>query len=197
MDRNMNHKFCAELDDSKIIAEIINGDEIAENCLYVNYKLKLFNAISFLGIDDADIEDLIQETVIDAIENIRNGKFKDKGYLFAYMIRISKNKYLKQRKMKNRIKQVPLTAAILNTTNNNSNNKSPYKKVASKAYENLNKKCKELLDLRFYKELMPAKIIKLKPELVSTERISNQIDKCMKKLRTDAKQLLEEHYKKN
>lgn len=181
--------------DEIIVAEIKNDSIKAENILYKKYYNSLFEFISkkCYYANTQDAEDLIQETMIDCIENIRDNRFEHRGTLFAYISKICLYKWIKNNKDKKKLHLV----CPLDDIGDSPNDKEefPYKKYAKIAFKELDDLCKNILILLYYRKRSYNEIFIKFSELGSESNVRKRKYKCMSKLRKTANNYLLAYYK--
>lgn len=96
-----------ELDEQELASYCVKGDRLAENELYRRYAARIFTLCRRYSDNSDDAKDLMQETLIRALDKISTYKYSGKGSLYAWIRRIAINKALNQIK-RQRWRTVPL-----------------------------------------------------------------------------------------
>ena len=85
-----------ELDEQALARRCSEGDRMAEDELYRRYAARVYTLCRrYLG-DGDEAADLMQDTLIRALEKIGNYKYTGKGSLYGWISRIAINKALNQ-----------------------------------------------------------------------------------------------------
>ncbi len=79
------------LSDSQLVELYINGNEGGFEVLFVRYKSRIFTAIHLIVKDRYIAEDLVQETLIKAINTLNSGRYNDEGKFQPWIMRIAHN----------------------------------------------------------------------------------------------------------
>ncbi len=114
--------------DSELIVSFRNGNENAFNLLFSRHRQCLFAIIYNIVKDAETAEDLLQETMIKALDTIRSDRYNDEGKFLPWIARIARNMaidfFRKQKRYPNmRIKEgsalyntIELSEASIETT---------------------------------------------------------------------------------
>lgn len=91
----------SQVEDAKIVAEVINGNTEAYADLILRYESKLIRYVTYLMHDRTTASDVVQETFIKAYQNLRsyNPKYKFSSWIY----RISHNEAMNAVKKVQRI----------------------------------------------------------------------------------------------
>lgn len=90
------------MSDRDLIATFLNGNELALAQLIHRHKNRVFGSILLKVKERNKAEDLFQEVFINAIDNIRKGKYHDKGKFSQWLMCIAHNRCMDYfRKQKN------------------------------------------------------------------------------------------------
>lgn len=105
--------------DSELIESFRNGNEKAFTLLFNRYRQRILAVIYNIVKDMETAEDLLQETMIKALETIRSDRYNDEGKFLPWVARIARNMaidfFRKQKRYSNaRIKE---GSALFNTIN--------------------------------------------------------------------------------
>ncbi|WP_448520334.1 RNA polymerase sigma factor [Rhodoflexus sp.] len=77
--------------DSELVVSFRNGNDNAFNLLFNRHRQRLFSVIYNI-VKDIDIaEDLLQETMIKALDTIRSDRYNDEGKFLPWIARIARN----------------------------------------------------------------------------------------------------------
>ncbi|MBR5735866.1 MAG: sigma-70 family RNA polymerase sigma factor [Bacteroidales bacterium] len=85
-----------ELDEQELAAYCIRGDRSAEDELYTRYAAKILTLCRRYTDNLDDAKDLMQESLIQALDKIQTFKYVRKGSLYAWISRIAINKAINQ-----------------------------------------------------------------------------------------------------
>ena len=85
-----------ELDEQELTRYCIKGDRLAEDELYTRYAAKILTLCRRYTDNPDDAKDLMQESLIQALDKIQTFKYVGKGSLYAWFSRIAINKALNQ-----------------------------------------------------------------------------------------------------
>ena len=85
-----------ELDEQELARYCCGGDRLAEDELYTRYAARIYTlSRRYLG-DDDKAKDLMQETLIQALDKIQTFHYTGKGSLYGWIRRIAVNRALNQ-----------------------------------------------------------------------------------------------------
>lgn len=79
------------LSDSQLVELYIKGNEGGFEILVERYKSRIFTSIHLIVKDRYTAEDLVQETLIKAINTLNAGKYNDEGKFQPWIMRIAHN----------------------------------------------------------------------------------------------------------
>ncbi len=79
------------LSDSQLVKLYIKGNEESFEVLVDRYKSRLFTSIYLIVKDRYIAEDLVQETLIKAVNTLRSGRYNDEGKFQPWIMRIAHN----------------------------------------------------------------------------------------------------------
>lgn len=94
--------------DKELITMYINGDSNAFNLLVKKYQIILSTFLSFITKDKYLIEDIIQDTFITLLVCIQTGRYKEIGFLRAYLQTIAHNRFVDGTRKKNRLEFISI-----------------------------------------------------------------------------------------
>lgn len=77
--------------DSELVVSFRNGNENAFNLLFNRHRQRLFAVIYNIVKDVETAEDLLQETMIKALDTIRSDRYNDEGKFLPWVARIARN----------------------------------------------------------------------------------------------------------
>jgi len=80
-----------ELNDSQLVELYVNGNEGGFEVLFERYKSRIFTSIHLIVKDRYIAEDLVQETLIKAINTLNAGRYNDEGKFQPWIMRIAHN----------------------------------------------------------------------------------------------------------
>ena len=81
----------AQVNDSELITSYIRGSEKAFEKLVLRHKNKVYTTIYLIVKDQYIAEDLMQDTVIKAVDTIKSGRYNEEGKFLPWIIRIAHN----------------------------------------------------------------------------------------------------------
>ncbi|MBC8342441.1 MAG: sigma-70 family RNA polymerase sigma factor [Bacteroidetes bacterium] len=81
----------AIISDEKLIQNYLNGNEDCLRMLINRYQNKLYSYIVFLIKDRTLAEDVFQDTFVKVINTLKNGKYKEEGKFYQWVVRIARN----------------------------------------------------------------------------------------------------------
>ncbi|MCS6967153.1 MAG: sigma-70 family RNA polymerase sigma factor [Cytophagales bacterium] len=81
----------ATANDSELIMSFRNGNEKAFALLFKRYRQRIFSIIYNVVKDVETTEDLLQETMIKALDTIRSDRYSDEGKFLPWIARIARN----------------------------------------------------------------------------------------------------------
>jgi len=79
------------LDDSQLVGQYINGNEVAFEELVNRHKSRIFTTIYMIVKDQYVAEDLMQEVFIKAIRTLKSGRYNEEGKFLPWILRIAHN----------------------------------------------------------------------------------------------------------
>jgi len=140
----------------------------------VIYKLVIVNSGSL-----EDAQDLMQDTLVVVIKNIRNPDFTLTSSLSTYLYAIANNIWLMELKRRKKNKDVPPKMLVLEEDNSE---EEQFKiNLIIKALNNMGEKCKTILMESYYKKTPHkeiAELLEVKPASIKVMK-----NRCVKKLR--------------
>jgi len=77
--------------DSELLTSFRNGNESAFNLLFSRHRQRLLALIYNIVKDVETAEDLLQETMIKALDTIRSDRYNDEGKFLPWVARIARN----------------------------------------------------------------------------------------------------------
>lgn len=77
--------------DSELVISFRNGNENAFNLLFIRHRPRLLAVIQNIVKDAETAEDLLQETMIKALDTIRSDRYNDEGKFLPWIARIARN----------------------------------------------------------------------------------------------------------
>ncbi|HEV7346791.1 RNA polymerase sigma factor [Telluribacter sp.] len=80
-----------QVSDSELISLYIRGDEKAFEKLVQRHKSRVYTTIYLIVKDQYVAEDLMQDTLIKAVDTIKSGKYNEEGKFLPWIIRIAHN----------------------------------------------------------------------------------------------------------
>ena len=192
--RNLINNF----DDEKLIALIIEGYKPAEEELFRRNMKELYGSVEYYCKDINEADDLIQDSVIAALEQIRNREFEYQGIpIIAYLKGICKNhyrKYLRDGKYRSFITTSDTYLDYFVSIDEDDQMEiesleCERNKIVKRVFDQLDPICEQLLIYYYYNDLRPRHIIMLMPEFSTTQAISSRKHKCLTKIKRKIEKL--------
>lgn len=148
--------------DEELVALYASGENSAFDILLARYKDKLYSYILYLVHNSDVADDLFQDTFVRAIMTIRQGKYTESGKFYPWLTRIAHNLIIdqfRQEKNENAISNDEVDADLFN--NARFSDKSIEQQIIdqqtlcdlSRLMEHLPETQKEMVHLRYYKNL--------------------------------------------
>ena len=97
-----------DLDEQELARHCSQGDRLAEDELYRRYAARVYTLCRRYVGDDDEAKDLMQESLIRALDKIETYTFTGKGSLYGWISRIAINKALNQIRRRRRWRMVSL-----------------------------------------------------------------------------------------
>jgi RNA polymerase sigma factor (sigma-70 family) len=181
------------LSDDDIVSRIREGDE---NMLLLLYKKNLDKVKSYIlrnSGNNEDVEDVFQECLIIAWQNIQNPSFTLQSQLDTYIFAICKNLWFKELRKKGRYVNDNFESTTPTETAEvfYSGEQDDMAAALSKYMDQIGDVCKELLSL-FYFEKWDMEKIAAKLNLANADTAKAKKYQCKKKL----EELMRKHFKK-
>lgn len=148
--------------DEELVALYVSGENSAFDILLARYKDKLYSYILYLVHNSDVADDLFQDTFVRAIMTIRQGKYTESGKFYPWLTRIAHNLIIdqfRQEKNENAISNDEVDSDLFN--NARFSDKSIEQQIIdqqtlcdlSRLMEHLPETQKEMVHLRYYKNL--------------------------------------------
>ena len=148
--------------DEELVALYASGENSAFDILLARYKDKLYSYILYLVHNSDVADDLFQDTFVRAIMTIRQGKYTESGKFYPWLTRIAHNLIIdqfRQEKNENAISNDEVDSDLFN--NARFSDKSIEQQIIdqqtlcdlSRLMEHLPETQKEMVHLRYYKNL--------------------------------------------
>jgi RNA polymerase sigma-70 factor (ECF subfamily) len=180
-----------------LIAEIRNGNKEAFTIIFNKYYNKILTCLlreNKISSDQA--EDFVLEAFYDLHNNIYNGKYKEEGKLYNYIYTMAHRRFLKFNNKKHLI-CIDINKELLEEKVDdifaNEKEMFVYSKAAEHAVKELTWLCKELIyaqytipktnDVDLFNEY--------RNQFTCLSNVKNKRNKCIEKLRTKAKSIIE------
>jgi len=80
-----------KLEDSQLVSQYINGNEVAFEELVNRHKSRIYTTILMIVKDHYVAEDLMQEVFIKAIRTLKSGRYNEEGKFLPWILRIAHN----------------------------------------------------------------------------------------------------------
>ncbi len=133
--------------DKKIVLGIKNYDSHVLSKFYNEYYESIKKMVIQFRNPALDPEDIFQEGLIRAVMNIRENKFKENSSFLTYLNRICY--YICLKKLGKNPDDYPLNDGIISIPDEENRKFELYERVLS-AMKQLDEKCRDLINLRFY-----------------------------------------------
>ena len=144
------------LDEKELIEKILAGDEGAKTTLYRTHQKRLMPiAVYFLGYQDSDLEDVVQETFMIGFEKLKD--FKPEASLYTWLAHICVHRCYKRLEKRKRALQ-PLDeeldqmASGLSVARHEAQaleqERSKLVGIARKSLASLNENCRRIIEMR-------------------------------------------------
>lgn len=155
--------------------------------IYVNYRAPFINFARKFKLDDDEILDIYQDTIIILRENVINGKIKDfscsiKTYLFG----IGKNKIYAHLRKNNKMKVLEHGDALRDETENLDYvpevDLNEQQTIVKEALEKMGGKCKLILELFYYRGLTIDEI-RVRENYENNNTVKSQKSRCLRTLK--------------
>jgi RNA polymerase sigma-70 factor (ECF subfamily) len=154
------------LDEKELIQKILSGDEAAKTSLFQSHRKRLMPvAVYFLGYQDSDLEDVIQETFLIGFEKLKD--FKPEASLYTWLSHICIHRCYKRLEKRKRSLQ-PLDedlekmVSTLSLKQFDQQTKDLEKEglieLARKSLLTLNERCRQVVELRDFQGVSYAQI---------------------------------------
>lgn len=181
-------------ENSDLSSGLFPGEEMAIQRLAKQiYESVCYHVCKNSGTED-DVPDVLQDTLIRVILNLRNGKVSPKADLKAYAIRIAKNVWYERLRLRKKEKLSPLNIEIHNpfdTSLEYIENKSAREflfEAMTLAYDKLGKPCQELVQRTYWNKERLKDIAQEKG--IKYNNLRFKMHYCMKKLRKMAHEII-------
>lgn len=163
--------------DEELVALYASGENSAFDILLARYKDKLYSYILYLVHNSDVADDLFQDTFVRAIMTIRQGKYTESGKFYPWLTRIAHNLIIdqfRQEKNENAISNDEVDSDLFN--NARFSDKSIEQQIIdqqtlcdlSRLMEHLPETQKEMVHLRYYKNLSFKEIADLQGVSINT-----------------------------
>lgn len=176
--------------DQSLFEALKNGSEIAFKKVYEDNRALFLNFAKKYTLGDEEVLDVYQDAYVALYENIHNGKFSElKSAIGTYLISIGKYKIMER--LRKNSKQTN-NEFLLNKVEEVDNEieefdiiqdeLSPEQKLLKQYFEKLGEKCKQILNLFYYKQYN-IKEIMVEGNYNSENVVKSQKSRCLKTLK--------------
>ncbi|APG64823.1 RNA polymerase subunit sigma-24 [Tenacibaculum todarodis] len=147
--------------DSTLVSEYINGNELALETLIKRHKQRLYSFI-YSKIQNRDItEDIFQDTFIKVIRTLKKGSYNEEGKFLPWVMRISHNLVIDHFRKSNRMPKFRNTDefdifSVLSDGTLNAEKKMVKEQISAdvrELIEELPEEQKEVLKMRIYNDM--------------------------------------------
>ena len=168
------------LSDSQLVERFIrDNDNRAFDMLVERYRTKVYNQIFYTVKDEDLANDLFQDTFVKVLMMLREGKYNEEGKFGAWLMRVGANIVMdyfrkKPAALEGLVSTDNQTVDVLNRTELSEPPAEYYiveqqvKETAVKLMNSLPESQREILELRFYKEMSFKEIAELKGMSINT-----------------------------
>jgi RNA polymerase sigma-70 factor (ECF subfamily) len=178
------------LDEQELIQRILEGDEAAKNRFYAAYQKRLMPvAVYFLGYQDSDLEDVVQETFLIGFQKLKD--FKPQASLYTWLAHICIHRCYKRLEKRKRALQPldqeleKITSALSlrrHDTETREREKTKLLGLARKSLSTLGEKCREVIELRDFEGVSYAQIAKTLKIQMGT--VMSRLARCREALKS-------------
>jgi len=149
------------MNERKLVKRVLGGDKEAEQAFFKTYREKLYKTcVYFLGYQDAEAEDIVQDVFTIAIPKL--GEFDFKHKLSSWLIQICVNLCFERLRQRKRIllKDEADIESLINdndhtsgpTSGGTGHNSEDKLAILRNALESLGEQCREIIRLRDFEE---------------------------------------------
>lgn len=185
------------MDEKELIKRILAGDEEAKSHLYRTHQKRLMPiAVYFLGYQDSDLEDVVQETFLIGFQKLAS--FKPEASLYTWLAHICIHRCYKRLEKRKRTLQ-PLDQELNDMASALSQDrfdkeardreKTGLIALAQKHLASLNEKCRRIIELRDFQGTSYAGIAKEMRMQMGT--VMSRLARCREALKILVQQDLE------
>ncbi len=178
-----------------LIQALKNGDESTLKKVYLENRAKFVGFGKQYGLENTELLDIYQDAYIVLYENIQKGKLtKMTSSIGTYLISVGKHMIFEQlRKSEKTVKSEHILsiAKVESYDNAVDFTKEPLNErqlLLKKHFQNLGKKCQELLTLFYYNGLTIDEIV-ASTEYSNQNVVKSQKSRCLKSLRESVKEV--------
>lgn len=172
--------------DEQLQSLLRSDDKDALEDVYTSYRQEFVNFSKRYDIENADVLDVYQDTVIAMHQNFVQSQIELKtSTVKTYLFGIGKNKLFKKLNEKQRVLRVEVEHTADNYTEINLEENLPTEnqKKLAKRLDEISGTCKELLNLFYYRNLTIEEIVELTHYKDGNTVRSNK-SRCLKSLKT-------------
>lgn len=140
--------------EKRFVNRIKSNDRTVLAELFVRYKEMVLSYITSHGGDDADAEDMLQESIIVLWQNVCSGRFELTAKLGTYILAVAKNKWMAERRKRGKFVDVelPLERADGAASALEGIIEEEQSSTVRQALDAINPICRELLILFYFEE---------------------------------------------
>jgi RNA polymerase sigma factor (sigma-70 family) len=185
------------LDEKELIRLVLAGDEKAKSLFYDIHQKRLMPiAVYFLGYQDSDLEDVVQETFLIGFQKLKD--FKPEASLYTWLAHICIHRCYKRLEKRKRALQ-PLDQVLEEITSALSAEryaaeareaeKAKLIGLAKKSLESLGEKCRQIIGMRDFEGVSYAQIAQKMGVQMGT--VMSRLARCREALKVLVRQELE------
>ncbi len=170
------------------LQDFINGDDTALKEVYVEYRLPFINFARKFQLEQDEILDIYQDTIIAMHENFISGKVEEmRSSIKTYLFSIGKYKiyaYLRANRKMNLLndKDLPKTAAQEYDFEINENPLTEQQVLMRNGLEKMGGRCRNILELFYYRGLTIDEM-RISEGYENNNTVKSQKSRCLKKLK--------------
>ncbi len=188
----------ALLEESALVQKILEGDEAAQTLFYKQHAPRLYPiCVHFLGYKDADAEDIVQETFLLALKNLKDFQFRSS--LYTWLARICVNLCYQQIRKRDKLlvslqedlEELSLPLCESQAAEKDEAHESRLRlKLLDRLSQSMNEKCRKVIQLRDREGVSYIQIARTLKVPIGT--VMSQLARCREALKRLVQNELEE-----
>jgi RNA polymerase sigma factor (sigma-70 family) len=170
-------------DEQQIIERIRINDRTVLREIFLRYEKMFYSYIQKHGGNEADAEDILQETIIVLWQNVNSGKFTLTSRLSTYLMGIAKNKWLAEIRKRKRVVHKEYDNYLQDDNPSTLERLLTEERIhlVQKALDAIQPLCKDLLLLFYFEEKSMDQIAKIM-NFANTDVVKSKKYQCKKAL---------------